>query len=73
MNKRITTMGRLVWNEATGEGEIRLAQDFHAAYRVLQMDALVDWKFDINALYERMLLDGGVLGPLKSSEGESIQ
>ena len=66
-------MGSLVWNEATDKGELRLSQDFIEASRVLQMDTLVDWRCAIDRLYERMLLDGGYLGPLKSSEGESVQ
>ena len=53
MNKRITTMGRLVWNEATGEGEIRLAQDFHAAYRERRVLAIHELPLDARPLTEK--------------------
>lgn len=45
----------LVWDNDTGEGKVRLSKEFFISHRMVQLDGLQDWIFELNDLYETML------------------
>lgn len=47
--------GSLSWHERDGEGRLKLSPTFYASDRVLQLDALVDWRVALQDEYERVL------------------
>jgi hypothetical protein len=50
---------RLVWDG--NEGHAVFEKDYQEADRVVQLDALHDWIFDLKAEYDRLIVSGGAL------------
>lgn len=54
------TFGTLVWSDVRGAGEAKLSKEFSEADRIVRLDALQDWIFDLQHEYDRMIDEGGV-------------
>ena len=48
-------MIELAWDHETGEGSVKFSKDFVISHRIVQLDALQDWIFELTDLYETML------------------
>lgn len=47
-------LAELRWSDRKDEGTISFYRDFKSANRVFQLDALQDWRFEIEQIYERI-------------------
>jgi len=45
----------LEWDNESGEGKLRISKEFVISHRMVQLDALKDWIFELTDLYETML------------------
>lgn len=48
-------MIELTWNHDTGEGEVKINKNFVISHRIVQLDALKDWIFELQDIYNTML------------------
>jgi len=48
-------MIELDWDHETGEGSLKINKQFVISHRIVQLDALQDWIFELTDLYETML------------------
>jgi hypothetical protein len=51
------TMIYLKWDTVKEEGVVVIKSEFDDAYRILQLDALKDWIYDLQDLYNTILED----------------
>jgi len=49
------TMINLKWDTIKEEGVVFTTPDFDDTYRIMQLDALKDWIFDLEKLYNNIL------------------
>jgi hypothetical protein len=49
-------MIELIWNDETGEGQVKISKEFLTAHRVVQLDALVDWMAELQEIYDAMVV-----------------
>jgi hypothetical protein len=61
-------MSRLIWDSDIGEGHVAFDQEFFNMDRTSQLDALIDWKYYLEQIYECMSLI--VVSNLDHTEGE---
>ena len=48
-------MMELTWDPDTGQGEVKINKDFVISHRIVQLDALQDWIFELQDIYNTML------------------
>ena len=48
-------MIQLDWDHDTGEGSVKISKHFVISHRVVQLDALQDWIFELTEIYDTML------------------
>jgi hypothetical protein len=51
------TMVNLKWDTIKEEGVVFTNPEFDNTYRILQLDALQDWIYDLQKLYDSLLED----------------
>jgi hypothetical protein len=51
------TLINLKWDTIKEEGVVFTKPEFDAAYRIMQLDALQDWIYDLQKLYDNLMED----------------
>jgi hypothetical protein len=49
-------MIELVWDDESGEGQVKITKEFLTAHRIVQLDALVDWMAELQEIYDAMVV-----------------
>jgi hypothetical protein len=49
-------MIELVWDDESGEGQVKITKEFLTAHRIVQLDALVDWIEELKEIYDAMVV-----------------
>jgi hypothetical protein len=45
----------LEWDNESGEGKVKITKEFVISHRIVQLDALQDWIYELTDLYDTLL------------------
>jgi len=48
-------MMELEWDNEVGEGKLKITKEFVISHRIVQLDALQDWIYELTDLYDTLL------------------
>ena len=48
-------MMELEWDNESGEGKVKITKEFVISHRIVQLDALQDWIYELTDLYDTLL------------------
>lgn len=63
--------GKLIWRDEEGVGLARLSDDFQKETPIFRLDALKDWIFDLQEMYNVLLAEMNDAPPQPGTDNEA--